>query len=206
MPRFTYEDISRFLPRYLSEDSKDALRKELEQFTKGAIPRPFYTTRWHNEQTIFQGDALDGMLIVRLPNPRIQTAKAIILSNTCDIDINNERLFDSMIVYAPIFDLERYQQALRNNQVPVSRVETHIKDIRQQIITQIFYIPAGGCLEKDGLVFLDRVCSCLNGSIDRSTITNKRLFTLSDFGHYLFLFKLSLHFTRLTSKFDRGYS
>jgi hypothetical protein len=54
-----------------------------------------------DQKIIFQGDALDEMLIVRLPDPRIQSAKSIILSNTCDIDLDNERQFDSMIVYAP---------------------------------------------------------------------------------------------------------
>lgn len=206
MSRFTHEDISRFLPRYLSEDSKEALRKELEHFTKGAKSRSFYTNRLLDKKIIFQGDALDGMLIVRLPDPKIQTAKAVILSNTCDIDLNNERQFDSMIVYAPIFDLERYQQSLKNNQVPASKVKDHIAAIRQQLITQIFHLPAGGFLKSEGIVFFDRVCSCVNTSIDRSTIMSNRLFTLSDFGHYLFLFKLSLHFTRLTSRVDRGYS
>lgn len=206
MERFSYEDISKFLPRYLSDDSTVNLRKELDRFTKGVISRSLYTNRLLQEKTIFQGDALEGMLVVKLPETKIQAAKVIILSNTCDIDLNNQRLFESMIVYAPIIDIGKYEQALISNQVSASKVRGHLTDIRQQIITQIFYLPAGGFLKNDGLVFLDRVCSCVNSSIDRSTITSKRLFTLSDFGHYLFLFKLSLHFTRLTSKVDRGYS
>lgn len=204
MERFSYEDISKFLPRYLSDDSTENLRKGLEQFTKRAISCSLYTNRLIQEKTIFQGDALEGMLIVKLPETKIQAAKAIILSNTCDIDLNNQRLFESMIVYAPIFDLEKYEQALKNKQGTDSKIKDHLTAIRQQTITQIFHIPAGGFLKKDGIVFLDRVCSCVNTTIDRSTITSKRLFTLSDFGHYLFLFKLSLHFTRLTSKVDRG--
>jgi hypothetical protein len=206
MQRFSYEDISQFLPRYLSEDSSEVMRREIERFTKGEISRSLYTNRLLNEKTIYQGDALEGMLIVRLPDPQINPAKAIILSNTCDIDLNNQRLFDSMVVYSPILDLGKYEQALIKNQVSASKVKAHIVAIRQQIITQIFYLPAGGFLKNDGIVFLDRICSCVNSSIDRSTIKSKRLFTLSDFGHYLFLFKLSLHFTRLTSKVDRGYS
>lgn len=205
MQRFSYEDISQFLPRYLSEDSSEVMRREIERFTKGEISRSLYTNRLLNEKTIYQGDALEGMLIVRLPDPQINPAKVIIFSNTCDIDLNNQRLFDSMVVYSPILDLGKYEQALIKNQVSASKVKAHIIAIRQQIITQIFYLPAGGFLKNDGIVFLDRICSCVNSSIDRSTIKSKRLFTLSDFGHYLFLFKLSLHFTRLTSKVDRGY-
>ena len=206
MQRFSYEDISQFLPRYLSEDSSEVMKREIERFTKGEISHSLYTNRWLHEKTIYQGDALDEMLVIRLPAPQINPAKAIILSNTCDIDLNNQRLFDSMIVYAPILDLMKYEQALINNQVSASKVSGHLTAICQQIITQIFYLPAGGFLKNDGLVFLHHVCSCVNSSIDRSTITSKRLFTLSDFGHYLFLFKLSLHFTRLTSKVDRGHS
>lgn len=206
MERFSYEDISKFLPRYLSDDSTANLRKELDRFTRGEISRSLYTNRLIQEKTIFQGDALDGMLVVKLPETKIQAAKAIILSNTCDIDLNNQRLFESMIVYAPIFDLEKYEQMLKNKQGSNSKIKDHLTAIRQQLITQIFYIPTGGFLKQDGIVFLDRICSCMNTSVDRSSITSKRLFTLSDFGHYLFLFKLSLHFTRLTSTVDRGSS
>lgn len=87
MERFSYEDISKFLPRYLSDDSTENLRKWLEQFTKRAISCSIYTNRLIQEKTIFQGDALEGMLIVKLPETKIQAAKAIILSNTCDLEI-----------------------------------------------------------------------------------------------------------------------
>jgi hypothetical protein len=203
--QFSNEDISKFLPQYLSDDSTANLRKELERFTKGVISRSLYTNCLAQEETIFQGDALEGMLVVKLPDAKVQPAKSIILSNTCDVDLNNQRFFESMIVYAPIIDFDKYEQTLIRNQVPSSKIRNHLTDIRQQIITQIFYLPAGGSLARDGIVFLDRICSCINSSVDRSDITSRRLFTLSDFGHYLFLFKLSLHFTRLTSKVDRGY-
>ena len=52
---------------------------------------------------------------MNLPKSEIKPVPGIILSNTCDIDLQNERNFPSQIVYAPIFSLEKYRQTLINN-------------------------------------------------------------------------------------------
>jgi hypothetical protein len=55
----------------------------------------------------------------------------------------------------------------------------------------------------DSIVFFDRVCNFPNKLIVRQNLKSRRLFTLSDYGAYLFLFKLSIHFTRIQDKVDR---
>ena len=42
-----------------------------------------------------------------------------------------------------------------------------------------------------------------NTLIERDKINYNRIFTLSDYGAYLFLLKLSIHFTRVQDKVER---
>ena len=55
----------------------------------------------------------------------------------------------------------------------------------------------------DSIVFFDRVCNFPNNKIPRENLKEQRLFTLSDYGSYLFLLKLSIHFTRIQDKVER---
>jgi hypothetical protein len=204
--QFNSDNFSIFLPQYLTEDMKDVLKNELGQFTSGGIARSLFTSQLASTDSVYQGDGLNGLLVVNLPDTRIAQSKSLVISNTCDVDPSNKRLFPSMIAYCPIFSLEKYRSMLESNGVYDSmRIEQHLDDIRKQFVTQIFYLPPSGS-DGEGLVFLDRVCHCASENIDRSKLKDMRLFTLSQFGHYLFLFKLSIHFTRMNDGVVRGKS
>jgi len=82
-------------------------------------------------------------------------------------------------------------------------IESHLESIRNQMITQIFYLPKGQKIEHESIVFLDRLNNCNNEIIDRERLQDIRLFTLSQYGHYLFVFKLSIHFTRIMEGVER---
>ena len=45
-----------------------------------------------------------------------------------------------------------------------------------------------------------------NSYISREELNSKRLFSLSDYGFYMLLFKLSVHFSRIQEKVNRGHS
>ncbi len=83
-------------------------------------------------------------------------------------------------------------------------IKQHINTIKRQRITQIFYLPKGKHLQEESIVFLDRINSCDNRIISSEKINDIRLFTLSNYGHYIFLVKLSMHFTRIYENVDRG--
>ena len=202
--KFTLEDISVFLPSYLTDDS--AIRAEIKNFTSGQVVTSLYSLTSSTEQVVLQGDGLQEIPISKLPEPKVETAKAIVVSNTCDIDPSNKRNFPAMLVYAPIFDLQKYKASLSKRNIPSDKIGQHIDAIRRQYVTQIFYLPAVTGLEGESIVFLDRVSSCNVEHFDTNTLLQERLFSLSDFGHYLFLFKLSIHFTRLTAEVERGPS
>ncbi len=81
---------------------------------------------------------------------------------------------------------------------------SHIDDIRKQKISQIFYLPKGGKLENESFVFLDRINNLPSSYFKEEEIKESRIFTLSDYGFYIFLFKLSVHFTRIRESVQRS--
>lgn len=149
---------------------------------------------------------MKSLKVINLPDIKIGEAPSVILSNTCDIEPSNERPFPSQICYAPIFRLEKYINTLKQKKFFTNQdgLNQHVERLRQQHITQILYLPIGCGLEYEGIVFLDRINNCQNRSISRNNLKQDRLFCLSNYGHYLLLIKLSIHFSRLQEKTDRN--
>lgn len=198
----TLDDISIYLPKYLSVEAQEKLFSELKNFPDNIDGR-VYTRNLHGEKNIFQGDGISDLLVINLPDEKIGKAKCIVLSNTCDVDIQNDRFFPSRICYSPIFSLSKYKESL-SGIIDNEKIESHIDSIRKQRISQIFYLPETESITSESIVFFDRVVNCSNNSVDRSTLSQHRLFTLSDYGFYLFVLKLSIHFTRIQEGVERG--
>ena len=196
------DELKLYLPKYLSAQSEEVLFEELKRFPNN-IDKRVYTTYLKDSPVIYQGDGLQGLLFVRLPESKPHKVPAIVLSNTCDVHPENLRLYSPNIVYSPIWNLEKYQNALVEEGHTKEKIKGHINDIRKQRIFSIFYLPQGGRLEAESLVFFDHI-ACFDAKfLDVSNIKRIRLFTLSDYGFYLFVFKLAVHFTRIQEKVDR---
>src|SRR5690554_1947291 len=97
------EDIKLYLPKYLSYESTKRLLQEIKNFPNN-INDIFYTDRLKNEKFIFQGDAIKDLPVINLPDETIKETPSIVLSNTCDLDLENKRAFSSQVCYAPIFN------------------------------------------------------------------------------------------------------
>lgn len=195
------DDIQIYLPKYLSSESSKELFEGLKDFPEN-IDRRLYTT-YLNDEIIYQGDGLIKMLAVNLPDVNLKSVDGMVLSNTCDIEQSNKRPFPSQIIYSPIINLERYKAGLVSTIGSEERVNNHILEIRKQKITQIFYLPSLGDVLDESIIFLDRIFNIANDYIDRPTLSKVRIFSLSDYGNYLFLLKLSIHFTRIQDRVDR---
>jgi len=201
-----YDEIKKYLPQYLSITGQEKLFKELEKFPENIDK--IYTTSLTHEENFFQGDGITYLLCVHLPDTQIRKAPVMILSNTCDTDLSNNRLMVPRIVYAPIFNLNKYKEVLIREHVETKKkqlqsIEGHIRDIRRQYISHIFYLPKSGKLESDSIVFFDRINNCPADTYVGEEIVNQKIFTLSDYGFYIFLFKLSVHFTRIREEVVR---
>lgn len=197
------EDLKKYLPKYLSEENYQSLLKELKSFPDNIDARMYTSSLKDN--VIYQGDGINNMPIVDLTKGEIITKSApvLILSNTCDMDLANTRLFPTSIMYVPIIKLSKYREVLNNSCKDDTKIDNHINDLKQQKITQIMYLPGNGIMD-DSLVFLDRIHNINNKYIDRSKLCDTRIFSLSDYGFYLFIFKLSVHFLRVQEKVNRG--
>lgn len=194
-------DIQIYLPKYLSLESSKELFEGLKDFPENIDSR-LYTT-YLNDKIIYQGDGLRKMLAINLPDISLKSVDGMVLSNTCDIEQSNKRPFPSQIVYSPIINLERYKAGLVSTIGSEERVNNHILEIRKQKITQIFFLPRFGSVLDESIIFLDRIFNIANDYVERSTISSTRIFSLSDYGNYLFLLKLSIHFTRIQDRVDR---
>lgn len=197
------EDIKIYLPKYLSAESQRELFNALRDFPNNLDER-FYTEFLKEERVIFQGDGIKDLIAVDLPNTEIKKIEGIILSNTCDTDPSNKRNFNSQIIYAPIITLKKYETALSEQSKKTSlEINDHIRDIKRQFITQILYLPQFISVIEESIVFLDRIYNIRNDYIPRNNLKALRLFSLSDYGNYLFLLKLSIHFSRIQDKVER---
>lgn len=103
-----FEDIAVYLPKYLSDDSSNTLKEELKRFPTDGTKGTIYTSELDKEEILFQGDGIAALKIVDLINQDFKITPAILLSNTCDMDTRNNRIFATQICYAPIINLERY--------------------------------------------------------------------------------------------------
>ena len=203
-----FSDIERYLPQYLSKEASANLFAELKDFPEN-IDNRIYTNFLLGSPIIYQGDGFCGLLSVNLPDAKVAKVPGVILSNSCDIDKANERLSETRLVFATIFQLEKYKNALVKTYVDTGKkteasINGHIDRIRKQYISHIFYLPAGGNLEHESIVFFDRVNNLPNKFVEKIGIQKHRLFTLSDYGFYLFLYKLSIHFTRIRENVTRS--
>lgn len=197
------DDLRIYLPKYLSSESEHELYSSLKDFPDN-IDHRIYTNYLKDEPIIYQGDGINDLLAVNLPDVSIKQIPAMILSNTCDIDPTNKRNFPSQLVYAPIIGFNKYERVLKkDSNKSITQIDEYLASIRKQFITQIFYFPRIEDVLDDSIVFLDRIFNIGNDFVKRESLKASRIFTLSNYGNYLFLFKLSLHFTRIQDKVDR---
>lgn len=198
------DDLRLYLPKYLSPTSEEALFKSLEQFEDTHGNKNYFTDHRHPKLDIIcQADGIQDLLIVNLPDTTTKPGPAMVISNSCDIDPANAKFFNPSICYCPILNLQKYEKVLLEEGKNQAQIDGHFSSIRNQRISNIFYLPTGGKLPGESFVFLDQICSCANDYISRADIENRRIFTLSNFGFYIFLTKLAIHFTRIREGIDR---
>ena len=197
------EDLKIYLPKFLSSDCEKELFSGLRDFPENIDSR-LYTNHLFESKIVYQGDGIKDMLVINLPDEKIGRAPGIILSNTCDISDSNTRIFPSRILYAPIIKFSKYEKAiLETSGKSEEQIKSHIDAIKKQRVTQIFYLPKNGSAFEESIVFLDRVNNNVIKAINTEDLINIRLFSLSNYGAYLFVLKLSIHFTRIQDKVDR---
>lgn len=195
------EKFEKQLPQYLSYESRKRLFEALSQFPNN-IDNRLYTKFLENEEIIFQGDGIKDILFVDLPSKNSKIINAMIISNSCDINPQNNRYLTLNATYCPIVSLDNYEHLLTTKGIDEEKIKQQVKQIKRQEISNLFYLPRTSSIP-DSIVFFDRINSIDVDWLYEKDLGDARLFTLSDYGFYLFLYKLSIHFTRIWERIER---
>jgi hypothetical protein len=191
------------IPYYLTKEQKEGLLKALKDFPRNA---PYYLTGQYKEEyqeKLLQGDGWTKLKIFNFYTGEKASINGIVLSNTCDVTPENARDIPVNIVFAPIVPLSAYSAALEKGGISSEKIQQKIQAIKAQQITTIFYLPAGDGFDKDHIVLLDDIHTIPAKAFEQEAEKSKQ-FTLSLFGFYLFVFKLSVHFCRLHEGVNRA--
>ena len=190
--------VEEFLPYYLTADQKQGLAKAFVGFTDKSH---LYTAKFADQ--FLQGDCCEGVPYYDYGAGKLADVKAILLSNSCDIDPENSRDFPVQITFVPLMSLAKYEKALGYvDGLSPAAITAKIQAIRGQQITSLIYFPAGTVLKEDCIAPLDRVASMPYQMVAAGKPA--KLFALNQLGHYLLSFKLSVHFCRLHEGIVRG--
>lgn len=190
------ESIGTQIPYYLTQKSKENLVQALKSFPNFF---DYYIDLYPTD--ILQGDGWSKLEVIRFEDGDRKEIKGIILSNSCDISVENKRDLPPKISFAPIIKLSKYAEMLVSKGFLQQKIDSRLQSIRVQQTSNMFFLPKGGKLEEDYVALLDDVHTMPFKVFEPKT--REKQFTLSQVGFYLFLLKLSVHFCRFHEEIER---
>lgn len=211
IPPFDFTMIEHLFPDYLTATEKGRLLNALEQFkdasTKGKWNNKLYTHFYSpsSYKYFLQGDLIRE---IRYPDWNNQSkffdrtfTDALILSNTCDLDLSNLRKAHKQVVMAPLLEMNQYLDEISKEQ----GLDDMVNGIKTQTTSNILHLPPNPTNGKEYICHLDKAfwfpTEELNSYLP--DIEQTRIASLDYFGYYLFLVKLSYHFCRLPEEKQR---
>ncbi|MBL0288637.1 MAG: hypothetical protein IPQ19_14920 [Bacteroidetes bacterium] len=215
--KFGEDNFELLLPKYLTSVHKTRLKDFLAQFTiQRDINQPSGELDYSNfvaKQPCDYFKQSDLVFQIRYPHLNEENFEfekyfttAIILSNTCDISNENAHTLNKkQCVLAPTIELNTYIETLKQMEsFSNDRLSSFLSELKLQRITNIFYISDNG--EQEYIALLDKIfwfpTEELNSYLEN--IKENKLFSLTHFGYYLFLLKLTFHFSRFPESLDRA--
>ncbi|MBD1399439.1 hypothetical protein [Pelovirga terrestris] len=184
------ESIQSSIPYYLTQEAKEGLIKELKKFPQSTN---YYTIFY--QENILQGDGWNQLEVLNFEDGQRKKIKGILLTNSCDISLENSRDFPVTLTFAPVIKLENYENKLYSFGIDPKKIKEKLRSIKEQRVSSLFFLPKGGSLDGDYIALLDDIHTMPFKKFESKTDRVKQ-FTLSQIGFYLFLLKLSIHFCR----------
>lgn len=179
-------------PTYLTQFDKKALIKALKEFPDNMN---YYLPRRASSYPM-QGDGWRGFLIYDFESRIELTGRTgLVMSNTCDINLDNVRDYDKAVIFAPLVALNSHREILLKRGIRRDKIDEQYNNFRAQRVTDVFYLPELPGHIPEAIAFLDDVHS-LPRKIFSDNV-DEHVFTMNDYGFYLFLLKLTVHFTRM---------
>ena len=204
--------LERYLPPTLLQGENDKIKEGLRQFfpehrTGKVQYSGFYLAS--SVSYFMQGDLIDSLPIVywNYDANRYETAfsPVMLVSNSCDVSAENQRISQKEALFAQIVSLDDYVHDLTEAGANEETITSILSEIRNQKISNLFYLPPSHLSTKEFLVFFDKICwhpaDIFVKKLER--INDERNLSLSNWGYYLLIFKLSLHFCRVPEDVER---
>jgi hypothetical protein len=201
-----FEEIEKFLPDYLLNPEKENLKKLLRENFPFSTDSSIVYGKVKNLNLIYQGDGVLEIPFFNIEeNSNVETLyfDAIVLSNTCSVNPNNVKTIEPDVNFGLVLSLDTFIEYLREKDVNAEKIQNFTADVKKNQVNNVFFLPSferNGYQFPDSIVRFDKI-----SSIPLSKLTNydwdyhtkgDRLFSFSDYGFYLFLFKLSVFFCR----------
>ncbi|WP_270502000.1 hypothetical protein [Kluyvera ascorbata] len=196
---FDIDKLKDQIPYYLTAPQKEGLIKALDNFPDNIN---YYLSNYPEDlrNSVLQGDIFNALTIYSPQGTK--QAKGIILSNSCDIDVSNQRDIPMRAVFAPLVSLAKIEHLLKSRGLEEKTVDSKIDAIKKQLVTNMIYLP-----EVDGIaesvVFLDDVYQLPTKDLQALLEQKCKALTLSQVGFYILLFKISIHFCRFHEDIQR---
>lgn len=204
----TLEILRSFLPKYLTPEIQDNLFKIVkEEFPFSTDAYKIYS-EIPEKDYYYQGDALVDIpfSVFHSGSFRNVFLKGIIGSNTCDISPENERLEQPNIQFFAIYNLREYLSVLEDNGINKTKISTFKSNLKANVISNLFYLPEkikeNQIILEESFVRFDNTISLPVSLFHKESYNigyapeGDRLFSFSNYGFYLFLIKLSVHYCR----------
>ena len=138
----------------------------------------------------YQGDVVTGIPFVAVDENgdvlRLE-AQGMVISCTCDTQPGQ----GEFVLVAPVFDLDDYRS---KSELKGRDLDNHIRALTENKISNLLFLPEGASIRR---CFADfGQISTVSISYFHSNRGQRRLVSLSLYGHYFLLMKLAHHFTR----------
>ena len=197
------EDIEKYLPKYLSPEKQKELYEQLKEFPENVSK--IYGSDFTFDIGILQSDIIKDIPFYNLPDINNKNTKVMVVSNSCDIDPENNRPLPPKVSYIPLISLDKFIQLLKSKDIGDERIRGIEESIKKQKTTNMFYLPKGALLEEDSIALFENVLSINRDYFFEEALKrDSKIATLGNYGFYMFLLKLSIHFTRIQEAVDRN--
>lgn len=185
------------MPPYLLPEDKKSLWEELKGFPNDFtyyIGSDFYGDK------ILQGDAWGEINFFDPVSGNQKQVKGIVLSNTCDVSSDNERVVPMRVLFSPLLDFNKYIRIIAETKGEESARST-ASAIKEQKKSNLMYFPPNNSIALETIASLDNIISLPRDKFLSSN--TEKLFCLNQAGFYLFVIKLSVHLTRFQEGISR---
>ncbi|GEM_PF-3409343 len=201
-------EFERFLCSYLTAENARDVISCLRSFPDNV--HRLYSLPANPRQYFLQGDCYENLPAARLKMVEgslasdVVTFKGVILNNSCDMSEERKGGDKVDLMFCPLISLRKYvEQLFSKKDKTQNQVSEIIRGIKSQEYSHIMYFPPTSDVDDEGyMVRFDRIFSCNIGFVRQ--LQPKTFFTLSNYGFYAFLYKMSVHFLRMREKEDRG--